>query len=136
MNFFGDKHGKNGRDAHFSNISRFIVSESLTRKLYCSQDIVDSIFKRQLLSNENNKSLIFFEQKTKKKGKAFFKFTILNCEKLGTSKQITFAFSLNPDIDAKYKEKYQIHKTLTIQNLESFYNYRTIDQDFKLVTSV
>ena len=32
--------------------------------------------------------------------------------------------------------QFQNNKTLTIQNIESFYNYRTIDDDFKLVTSV
>ena len=28
------------------------------------------------------------------------------------------------------------NKTLTIQNIESYYNYRTIENDFKLVSSV
>ena len=54
LNFFAEKHGKNGRDAHFSNLSRYIKAESLVRKLISSQDIVDAISERQKLSNENN----------------------------------------------------------------------------------
>lgn len=34
------------------------------------------------------------------------------------------------------KEKYPEKKTLTINNIESFYNYRTVGNDFKLATSV
>lgn len=54
LNFFAEKHGKNGRDAHFSNISRFIKAESLVRKLVSSQDIVEAILERQKLANTNN----------------------------------------------------------------------------------
>jgi hypothetical protein len=53
LNFFGDKHGKNGRDAHFSNLARFINMESLVRQLASSKDICDAINKRQQLANEN-----------------------------------------------------------------------------------
>ena len=55
MNFFGDKHGKNNRDTHFSVISRFIQAESLVKKIYSTQDIVDAIHKRQELANQNLK---------------------------------------------------------------------------------
>lgn len=53
LNFFGDKHGKNNRDAHFSNLSRFVHAESLVKRLVSSQDIVDAIQKRQLIANQN-----------------------------------------------------------------------------------
>lgn len=55
LNFFGDKHGKNNRDAHFSNLSRFVKSESLVKRLESSKDIVDAILKRQELANKNKK---------------------------------------------------------------------------------
>ena len=55
LNFFGDKHGKNSRDSHFSNIAKFIKDESLVKKLGSTQDIVDAIIKRQLIANENKK---------------------------------------------------------------------------------
>jgi hypothetical protein len=54
INFFGEKHGKNQRDTHFSNISRFIHAESLVKRLTSSQDIADAIMKRQRMANENN----------------------------------------------------------------------------------
>ena len=53
LNFFGDKHGKNNRDAHFSNISRFVHAESLVKRLQSSQDIVEAIHKRQSMANQN-----------------------------------------------------------------------------------
>ena len=59
LNFFGDKHGKNSRDSHFSNIAKFIKDESLVKKLKSTQDIVDAIIKRQLIANENNKGNVF-----------------------------------------------------------------------------
>jgi hypothetical protein len=55
LNFFCEKHGKNKRDTHFSNISRFIEAESLVRQLKSSQDIVDAIHKRQESANRNKK---------------------------------------------------------------------------------
>jgi hypothetical protein len=54
LNFFAEKHGKNGRDSHFFNLSRFFKAESLVRKLVSSQDIVDVIISRQELANFNN----------------------------------------------------------------------------------
>jgi hypothetical protein len=53
LNFFGDKHGKNARDSHFSNLSKFIEAESLVNRLYSSQDICDAIEKRQQMANDN-----------------------------------------------------------------------------------
>ena len=55
LNFFGDKHGKNNRDTHFSNIAKFIEAESLVKQLKTSQDIVDAIHKRQSIANLNKK---------------------------------------------------------------------------------
>ena len=59
FNFFGDKHGKSGRDLHFSHLSKFVAAESLLKKLESSQDIVDAINKRRIIANENKKGIIF-----------------------------------------------------------------------------
>ena len=53
LNFFGDRHGKNCRDTHFSCISKFVRDESLVKQIRTSQDIVSSIISRQEKSNEN-----------------------------------------------------------------------------------
>ncbi len=55
LNFFGDKHGKNGRDTHFSCITKFIQQESLRKQLISTEDIVNAINNGQLKSNENRK---------------------------------------------------------------------------------
>ena len=52
MNFFAEKHGKNQRDQHFSNISYFLEKESLVKRLVCTQDIVNAVIKHQNLTNE------------------------------------------------------------------------------------
>ncbi|CAF0988080.1 unnamed protein product [Brachionus calyciflorus] len=57
LNFFCEKHGKNGRDQHFSLVSNFIKQESLVKKLTCSKDIVDAIHKHQTLANEHREKL-------------------------------------------------------------------------------
>ena len=51
-NIFGEKHGKNGRDQHFSVVSSFIRQESFLKKLTCCNDIVEAIHKNQKISNE------------------------------------------------------------------------------------
>ena len=56
MNFFCEKHGKNGRDTHFSRLSAFILAESLVRKLSTTQDVVDAIRNRQIYANQNQTS--------------------------------------------------------------------------------
>lgn len=53
LNFFGDKHGKNLRDQHFSTISNFIKRESFVRQLTSTADIINAINKRQEISNLN-----------------------------------------------------------------------------------
>jgi hypothetical protein len=55
MNFFCEKHGKNKRDAHFSNLTKFVNAESMVAQLKCSEDLVNAIHKRQAISNENKK---------------------------------------------------------------------------------
>lgn len=54
LNFFGEKHGKNSRDMHFSNLSRFIEAESLVTLLSSPQDVVNAINKRQQMANDNS----------------------------------------------------------------------------------
>ncbi|CAF0809146.1 unnamed protein product [Brachionus calyciflorus] len=51
LNFFCEKHGKNGRDQHFSVVGNFLKQESLVKKLTCSEDIANAIDKHQKLSN-------------------------------------------------------------------------------------
>ncbi|CAF0871784.1 unnamed protein product, partial [Brachionus calyciflorus] len=57
LNFFCEKHGKNGRDQHFSLVSNFIKQESFVKRLACSKDVVDAINKHQAISNEHRKKL-------------------------------------------------------------------------------
>ncbi len=52
MNFFAEKHEKNQRDQHFSNISYFLEKESLIKRQVCTQDIVNAVIKHQNLTNE------------------------------------------------------------------------------------
>jgi len=52
LNFFAEKHGKNQRDQHFSNISYFLEKESLVKRLVCTQDIVNAVIEHQNLANE------------------------------------------------------------------------------------
>ncbi|CAF0844074.1 unnamed protein product [Brachionus calyciflorus] len=49
---------------------------------------------------------------------------------------ITIAKVLDYETESFFQANFPLNQTLTIQNIESFYNYRTIDKDFKLVTSV
>ena len=51
LNFFGEKHGKNSRDQHFSVISKFIELETHKKRLNDSKDIIECINKRQNASN-------------------------------------------------------------------------------------
>jgi hypothetical protein len=52
LNFFGERHGKNSRDQHFSLIQNFVNQESLVKKLTCSHDIVDAIERHQKIANQ------------------------------------------------------------------------------------
>ena len=44
--------------------------------------------------------------------------------------------SLDFETDTYFKNNFPSNKTLSIQNIESYYNYRTLDSDFKLVSSI
>jgi hypothetical protein len=48
----------------------------------------------------------------------------------------TIAFGLDFETDFLISNNFNSNITLTIQNIESFYNYRTIGNNFQLVTSV
>jgi hypothetical protein len=49
---------------------------------------------------------------------------------------VVHALALDFDTDTRLKDKYPERKTLTINNKESFYNYKTIGDQFQLATSV
>ena len=53
LNFFCESHGKNCRDAHFSNITQFVKQESLVRKIENSNDLIEAIKSRQTSANES-----------------------------------------------------------------------------------
>jgi hypothetical protein len=54
LNFFCEKHGKNSRDTHFSQVSKFLQFESFAKKILSSKDLVDAINNRQNCANENS----------------------------------------------------------------------------------
>ena len=129
MNYFAEKHGKNGRDAHFSNIARFIKAESLVRRLSTSQDIVDSLVNRQKMANENNKGKFYFFD-------CFIKTILALTLKDLESHVKLYALALDLETDQSIQREFPKNFTLTVANLESFYNYRTLGDKFELVTSV
>ena len=51
-NLFGEKHGKNSRDQHFSTVSSYIKQESFIKRLTSSKDICDAIVKHQQIANK------------------------------------------------------------------------------------
>jgi len=110
LNFFAEKHGKNSRDAHFSNITKFIRAQSLVKRLISSQDIADAIMERQAMANENN-----------------------SVEK---SHVTSYAIVLDVDTAGEIQSNYSSSENIFISNLESFYNYKSIGENFKIVSSV
>jgi hypothetical protein len=52
LNFFCEQHGKNSRDQHFSVISHYIKCESHVRTIQNSNDVVETIKKRQNFANK------------------------------------------------------------------------------------
>ena len=52
------------------------------------------------------------------------------------SKVKTYALALDIDIDKSIRNRSLFNRTLNIQHLESFYNYRTIGSKFTLATSI
>ncbi|CAF0936737.1 unnamed protein product [Brachionus calyciflorus] len=111
LNFFGDKHGKNTRDQHFSVVSNYIKKESLEKKLTCSQDIVDALKRRQKVSNDLRKL------SAKKKGK-----------KLNPINLIAQKFELT---DETISNNFQI-----IKNIRCYYNFKAIEPKFDLMSSI
>lgn len=53
LNFFGEKHGKNARDTHFSCLSLFVKNESLVTPIKNTGDIIIAIHNRQVISNRS-----------------------------------------------------------------------------------
>ncbi len=43
LNFFGESHGKNARDQHFSSISKILEQASFKKRLHCSDEIVQVV---------------------------------------------------------------------------------------------
>ena len=56
INFFCERHGKNSRDAHFSNVSRFLKHESYKRRLISASSVNTAILERQRSSNEEREN--------------------------------------------------------------------------------
>ena len=132
MNFLGEKHAKNARDTHFSCIAKFIHNESLVRQLNSSKHIVDTIHSTQTQSNENralksNKFIYFIIYKIIDSSKLYF---------IDKPPINTIAFELKSDTLEILNIANCFNEKLTIKNIERFYNYRTIGNDFKCMTSV
>ncbi len=53
INYFGEQHGKNGCDQHFSVISKYLEYESYDKRLCETEDIVNAINSHQKNSNIN-----------------------------------------------------------------------------------
>ena len=51
LNYFGEKHGKNNCDQHFSVITKYLEYESYKKRLISSDDIVKCINEHQTISN-------------------------------------------------------------------------------------
>ena len=51
LNFFGESHGKNSRDQHFSNISKFIKQAEYQMKLENTSDVLNAILTGQEKAN-------------------------------------------------------------------------------------
>ncbi len=109
-NFFGEKHGKNSRDQHFSTVSAYIKQHEFKNKLVCSNDIVEAINHGQMRSNDH---------------------------KLSKKEDVidVIALELKDDYEKNKIKKKVKQCFLNLPNIESFYNYRTIGESFKIVTS-
>jgi hypothetical protein len=104
----------------------------LVKQLTCSKDIVDAITKRQKIANDNNsKQLLDYILNLLKFNNLMSNFILVNS-------QTTIAISL--DSDEEQPDLLYNHKSLTIQNVQSFYNYRSIKdiikQEYELFTSI
>ena len=114
-------------------MSRFINAESHIKRI-SSEDIARAIEQGQAKANTNrlNKSLILINN---------FEWKLIYWRILYLSKDLniiqTFALALNEQIvDEIQTENLNKNKQyLTIAQVESFYNYRTVGVNFDLVTS-
>jgi hypothetical protein len=108
LNFFGEKHGKNGRDQHFSIISYYLKRAALKELISNTTDIVNIINSSQLKSNIYRR----FEEKDEIEVNAYL---------------------LNPTNNQKF-----INKTREINNLKNFYNLQNvkINNNFYLNSTV
>jgi hypothetical protein len=109
-NFFGEKHGKNSRDQHFSTVTAYIKQHEFKNKLVSSNDIVEAINQGQMRSNNH---------------------------KLSKEEDVinVIALELKDDYVINKNKKKVKQCYLNLPNIESFYNYRTIGESFKIVTS-
>lgn len=109
LNFFAEKHGKNSRDEHFSHVALYIKQLNFKKQLSCTKDIVDAINDGQARSNEH---------------------------RLSRNEKIirVIALELN-DVYETGRKKKVTQCYLTIPLIESFYNFRTVGETFKIVTS-
>jgi hypothetical protein len=57
LNFFAEKHGKSGRDQHFSALSKYIEQENNVNKISDIDSLVKCLKVRQELTNSNRKNL-------------------------------------------------------------------------------
>jgi hypothetical protein len=103
LNYFCEKHGKNSRDQHFSEVSYFIQRESLVRRICSSQDICNAIEKQQQIANNNTKRI-----NSKHKDKTTSHRVI----------QSTKSFVIPMGVTKFVKKKFRV-----IQNLTSYYNF-------------
>jgi len=98
-NYFGEKHGKFGRDQHFSVISYFLRKETYKNLIANTNDIANAI------NSYQNQSNIYRRTQLKEDIEVF-------------------AFVLNPNVNETYKKK-----TRLIHDLTSFYNLQNIKID-------
>ncbi len=49
---------------------------------------------------------------------------------------ITIAYGLEEDFMDRFNISQELNQKLTIKNIESFFNYRTVAPDFKFVSSI
>lgn len=98
-NYLGEKHGKFGRDQHFSVISYFLRKESFKNLITNTTDIANAINSYQNQSNRFRRTQ--FKEDLE-----------------------VFAFVLNPNVNEIYKKN-----TRLIHDLTSFYNLQNIEID-------
>ena len=89
INYFGEQHGKNGCDQHFSVISKYLEYESYAKRLFETQVIVNAINSHQSSSNINRvrnnlepiivHTLVFIQEDNRAITQNFLKISDLTC---------------------------------------------------------